>query len=92
VDWVTDLIEHVQRHEFTRVEPKPEYEKKWTEEVVALGEQSPFMRVNSWLSGINSNVQSKQKRVFQVYAGGAPAYREHCQSEVVNGYAGFSIC
>lgn len=91
VDWVTDLIEHMRNNELTQIEPKPESEKNWTEEVVALGELSPFMRVNSWLSGVNSNVQSKQQRVFQVYVGGAPAYREHCQDEVDNGYTGFSV-
>ena len=78
-------------NDLTLVEPKPESEKTWTEEVLAVGEMSPFMKVNSWLSGVNSNVPEKQKRTFQVYAGGAPAYREHCENEANSGYAGFSL-
>jgi len=91
VDWVTNLLEHMRANDLTLVEPKPESEKTWTEEVLAVGEMSPFMKVNSWLSGVNSNVPEKQKRTFQVYAGGAPAYREHCENEANSGYAGFSL-
>lgn len=91
VDWVTALIEHMRTEGYTRVEPKEESERRWTAEVLAVGAESPFMRVNSWLSGVNSNVESRQERVFQVYAGGAPAYREHCDRETENQYAGFKF-
>ncbi|MCL4166865.1 UNVERIFIED_CONTAM: hypothetical protein GTU68_005321 [Idotea baltica] len=89
VDWVTALVEHMRTHEYTRVEPKADSESRWTAEVLAVGAESPFMKVNSWISGVNSNVQSRQDRVFQVYAGGAPAYREHCEHEAENDYPGF---
>ena len=89
VDWVTALIEHMRTHEYSRVEPRLDSESRWTAEVLAVGAESPFMKVNSWLSGINSNVESRQKRVFQVYAGGAPAYRAHCEREAENAYDGF---
>ena len=91
VEWVTEILAHMRKKGLTLVEPKPASEKNWTEEVVAMGEMSPFMKVNSWLSGVNSNVPEKQKRSFQVYVGGAPAYRQHCENEAKSGYAGFTF-
>lgn len=91
VDWVTALIEHMRTQGYTRVEPRVESESRWTAEVLAVGAESPFMKVNSWLSGVNTNVESRQERVFQVYAGGAPAYREHCDRETENQYTGFKF-
>ena len=64
VDWVTELIQHMQAHGYTSVEPELASEQCWTEEVLAAGADSPFMKVNSWLSGINSNVDGRQQRVF----------------------------
>ncbi|MEQ8693214.1 MAG: NAD(P)/FAD-dependent oxidoreductase [Pseudomonadales bacterium] len=89
VDWVTALIEYMRAHNYSRVEPKTESESGWTDEVLSAGAESPFMRVNSWLSGVNSNMENRQERIFQVYAGGAPAYREHCERETDGGYSGF---
>ena len=91
VDWVTALIEHMRSRNYTRVEPLEASEERWTAEVLAAGAESPFMKVNSWLSGINSNVAHRKERIFQVYAGGAPAYRAHCEAEADSGYAGFKL-
>ena len=89
VEWVTALIERMKTKGDSRVEPKAESELRWTEEVLAVGAESPFMKVNSWISGVNTNVERRQNRVFQVYAGGAPAYREHCEREAEEDYPGF---
>ncbi len=91
VEWVTDAIEHMRSEGLSEIEPKLESENRWTQEVITMGEMSPFMKVNSWLSGVNSNVKDKQTRSFQVYVGGAPAYREHCEEEAASGYAGFEL-
>jgi cation diffusion facilitator CzcD-associated flavoprotein CzcO len=91
VEWVTDLIDHMRRNGLTHVEPKADSELRWTAEVVAVGAESPFMKVDSWISGVNTNVATRRNRVFQVYAGGAPAYREHCDNEASSGYGGFTL-
>ncbi|MEK9868655.1 MAG: NAD(P)/FAD-dependent oxidoreductase [Gammaproteobacteria bacterium] len=89
VDWVTALITHMQSNGHNCVEPLESSEERWTAEVLAAGAESPFMKVNSWMSGVNSNVAHRSERVFQIYAGGAPAYRAHCEAEAASGYAGF---
>jgi hypothetical protein len=48
-----------------------------------------FTQINSWMTGINTNVGGKQKRTVLVYAGGAPAYRKRCDEVAAKGYAGF---
>lgn len=92
VDWVTDLLAFMKSNGKKLVEPKLESEIEWTDEVNSLAETSPLMKVDSWISGVNSNVAEKQTRSCQVYVAGAPAYRGHCDNEATSGYPGFTFC
>jgi hypothetical protein len=42
--------------------------------------------VDSWMTGVNSNVEGKQNRVIARYAGSAPAYRAWCDAVAAGGY------
>ena len=42
--------------------------------------------VNSWMTGINSNVEGKQTRIIARYSGSAPAYRARCDEVAAKGY------
>ena len=59
----------------TRLEATPEGVKSWTDHVKALGEGMLSNEVDSWMTGINSNVEGKQTRIVARYSGSAPAYR-----------------
>jgi len=89
VEWVTGLIAHMRARGHVRVEPTAEAEREWTQHVLDTGRRMLFTRVDSWMTGINSNVAGKDKRTFIVYAGGAPKYRERCDDVAARGYAGF---
>jgi cation diffusion facilitator CzcD-associated flavoprotein CzcO len=91
VDWVTALIRHMCAKGYGRVEASAEAERAWTEHVNEAGRRMLFTRVDSWMTGINSNVAGKQKRHIQVYAGGAPKYREKCDEVAAAGYVGFTF-
>jgi cation diffusion facilitator CzcD-associated flavoprotein CzcO len=91
VDWVTALITYMRDRGYTRVEPTPEAERGWTEHVHDTGRRMLFTQVDSWMTGINSNVAGKQARTFIVYAGGAPKYREKCDEVAAGGYVGFAF-
>jgi cation diffusion facilitator CzcD-associated flavoprotein CzcO len=91
VDWVTDLLRHMQRNKLTRVEASPTAEAAWTEHVHEMAERMLLSKVDSWMTGINSNVAGHQKRRHVVYAGGAPAYRERCDEVAAKGYEGFVL-
>ena len=86
VDWVTGLIRHMREHGLTRVEARPEGVKSWTDHVVALGEGMLSNEVDSWMTGINRNVDGKQVRTVARYSGSAPAYRARCDEVAASGY------
>ena len=91
MDWVTGLIAFMRAQGHTRVEPTPEAEREWTQHVLDTGRRMLFTQVDSWMTGINSNVAGKRKRTFMVYAAGAPKYREKCDEVVASGYVGFTF-
>ena len=75
--WRTDL---------TRLEATPEGVQSWTDHVKALGVGLLSNEVNSWMTGINSNVEGKQTRIVARYSGSAPAYRARCDEVAAKGY------
>ena len=91
VDWVTALLRHMLDKGHARVEATPEAERAWTEHVHESGRRMLFTQVDSWMTGINSNLPGKQTRSFIVYAGGAPKYRQRCDEVAAGGYTGFTF-
>ena len=91
VEWVTALLRHMQEKGLTRVEPAVAAENAWTEHVHEVSQRLLFTQINSWMTGINTNVDGKQKRTVLVYAGGAPAYRKRCDEVASKGYEGFVL-
>ncbi len=90
VEWVTDLVQHMQAHGYRRVEATEAAEDAWTEHVYESAERMLFSKVDSWFMGINRNL-GKEKRTFLLYAGGAPAYRERCEEVAASGYQGMEL-
>jgi cation diffusion facilitator CzcD-associated flavoprotein CzcO len=86
VEWVTGLIRHMRAHKLSRVDARTEGVASWTEHVKALGEGLLSNEVNSWMTGINSNVDGKQTRIVARYSGSAPAYRARCDAVAAQGY------
>jgi cation diffusion facilitator CzcD-associated flavoprotein CzcO len=91
VEWVTDLLGHMQARGLTRVEATPVAEAAWTEHVHDTARRLLLTQVDSWMMGINTNVPGKHTRTFLVYAGGAPAYRKRCDEVAARGYEGFVL-
>ncbi len=86
VEWVTRLIRHMREQGLARVEAQAEGVASWTDHVKALGEGLLSNEVNSWMTGINSNVEGKQTRIIARYSGSAPAYRAWCDEVAAKGY------
>ena len=90
VEWVTELVRHMQANGLNRVEATREAEDAWTEHVFESAQKILLGKTDSWFTGINRN-QGKTKRTFLLYAGGAPAYRERCDAVAQAGYEGFKL-
>ena len=86
VEWVTGLVRHTRDNSVTRVEATQAGTERWTAHVKAMGEGLLANEVDSWMTGINRNVEGKQTRKIMRYSGGYPVYREHCDAVAANGY------
>jgi cation diffusion facilitator CzcD-associated flavoprotein CzcO len=86
VEWVTGLIRHARDHGLTRIEATQAGVADWTDHVKALGEGLLMNEIDSWMTGVNRNVEGKQTRKIMRYSGGHPAFREHCDRVAADGY------
>ncbi len=86
VNWVTDLIKYMDDNDLTRAEAGPEAQKDWREYVVEQGKDLLRNDVDSWQTGINMNIEGRQKRIVGMYSGGQPSYRRRCEEVARGGY------
>jgi cation diffusion facilitator CzcD-associated flavoprotein CzcO len=85
-DWVTRLIRFARDRGLTRIEATAAGAKAWTDHVIAASEGLLFTEVDSWMTGINRNVEGKQVRRIMRYSGGHPAFRARCEAVAADGY------
>jgi cation diffusion facilitator CzcD-associated flavoprotein CzcO len=91
VDWVTGLLRFARDKGLTRLEATTEGVKDWTDHVKALGVGLLSNEVDSWMTGINRNVEGKETRIVARYSGSAPAYRARCDEVAANGYSELAL-
>jgi cation diffusion facilitator CzcD-associated flavoprotein CzcO len=85
-DWVTGLIRFACDRGLTRIEATAAGATAWTDHVIAASEGLLFTEVDSWMTGINRNVEGKQVRRIMRYSGGHPAFRQRCDAVTSDGY------
>jgi hypothetical protein len=83
---VTGLIRFAWENNLTRLEATAAGVTSWTNHVKSLGVGLLSNEVNSWMTGINSNVDGKQTRIVARYSGSAPAYRARCDEVAAKQY------
>jgi cation diffusion facilitator CzcD-associated flavoprotein CzcO len=86
VDWVTGLVRFARDKGLTQLEATPQGVAAWTDHVKALGVGLLSNEVDSWMTGINRNVEGKTTRIIARYSGSAPAYRARCDEVAAKGY------
>jgi cation diffusion facilitator CzcD-associated flavoprotein CzcO len=91
VEWITGLMRHVTERGVTRFETTPEAEAEWSRHVEELASGLLYTLVDSWMTGINSNVEGRNVRRVLQYQGGAPQYRAKCEEVAAAGYAGMVL-
>jgi cation diffusion facilitator CzcD-associated flavoprotein CzcO len=85
-DWVTGLVRFARDRDLTRIEATAAGAVAWTDHVIASSEGLLFTEVDSWMTGINRNVEGKQVRRIMRYSGGHPKFRERCDAVAADGY------
>ena len=86
VDWVSRLLGHMTERGLTRADARPEAVAAWMAHVMACAEGLLTNEVDSWMTGVNRNVEGKQTRVIARYSGSAPEYRAWCERVAEGGY------
>jgi cation diffusion facilitator CzcD-associated flavoprotein CzcO len=91
VEWVTGLVRHARDCGLTRIEPTSAGVAEWTGHVMAMGQGLLMNEIDSWMTGVNRNVEGKETRRIMRYSGGHPAFREHCDRVAADGYRKLSL-
>jgi cation diffusion facilitator CzcD-associated flavoprotein CzcO len=91
VDWVTGLMRTARDRRITRFDATPEAEAEWSRHIEELADGMLYTQIDSWATGINSNVEGRNVRRILQYQGGAPAYRARCDEVAAKGYAGMVL-
>ena len=86
VEWITDTINYMRNNSFTRAEATSEAVQTWADYVAEQGEHLLSNKVDSWMTGINTNVEGKNKRILARYSGTAQSYRKRCDEVAQSGY------
>jgi hypothetical protein len=83
---VTGLVRFAQERGLTRIDATSAGVADWIDHVKSLGERLLMNEIDSWMTGVNRNVEGKQTRKIMRYSGGHPAFREHCGWVAADGY------
>ncbi len=86
VEWVTGLVRFARDRGLTRIEATSAGVADWTAHVLAAGEGLLMNEIDSWMTGVNRNVEGKETRKIMRYSGGHPAFRAHCDRVAADGY------
>ncbi|GHD61217.1 cyclohexanone monooxygenase [Thalassobaculum fulvum] len=86
VEWVRDLLAHMQAHDLTLADARGEAVRDWTAFVAKKAEGLLSNEVDSWMTGVNMNVEGKQTRIVARYSGTAGEYRDWCNRVAAEGY------
>ena len=86
VDWVTAVIEELDRDGYATIDTTTAAEDGWGEEMAAMAARTLFQHANSWYVG--ANIPGKP-HYFMIYIGGFDQYEQRCTEQVAHGYEGF---
>lgn len=86
VEWISDLVKHMEENGFASVSARPESVKKWHSFVQEKAKGLLSNEIDSWMTGVNLNVEGKQTRRLVRYSGTAPEYRCCCDAVSAGGY------
>jgi len=89
VDWLSDMMASIKDQKITLVEPETEAVESWTGYCDKLMGRMLLGRTNSWFTGINKNIEGRDKREVLLFVGGNPRFREYCEDVTRNGYKGY---
>ena len=86
VEWITGIIRHMSDRGLTRAEASLESQNGWHEYVVEQGKDLLMRQVDSWMTGVNRNLDGRNTRIVVQYTGTMQTFRSRCEEVAQNGY------
>ena len=91
VEVISDLLQYCKDNNYIYVEPTQDAVEQWTDHVIASAHGALSNEVDSWMTGVNSNVAGKQTRSVARYAGSAVEFRRMCEAAKSAGWKGLQF-
>ena len=92
VEWIADLVKHMIERDLTRAEATPEGIETWNRHINDKSSGSLMNGVDSWMTGVNKNVEGKGVRILGArYGGSVESYRGLCDEVASNGYEAMNL-
>ncbi|OFB45732.1 cyclohexanone monooxygenase [Mycolicibacterium sp. (ex Dasyatis americana)] len=88
VNWISDVIDHLDQNSYAAIEPTADAVDSWMAECAQRAEATLFTKANSWYMG--ANVPGKP-RMFMLFIGGFGTYLQICDDTAAAGYKGFDL-
>jgi cation diffusion facilitator CzcD-associated flavoprotein CzcO len=88
VDWVTGVIEDLNRRGVARIDATAEAERGWAAEMEEMAAKTLYRYADSWYVG--ANIPGKPRN-FMIYIGGFNTYAARCTERVRRDYDGFVL-
>lgn len=83
--WIGDCVRYLRARGLGAIEPTPDAEKSWDEEIATLANTTLYPLTDSWYTGVNIPGKPRQ---FCVHLGG-PLYFQRLSEVAAKGYEGF---
>lgn len=92
VGFVTDALQYCHDKGYTYFEATKEAADDWTDHVVECSKTGTLVNeVDSWMTGVNTNVKGKQVRSVARYSGSVIEYRRRTEECKQSGYKGLNF-
>lgn len=85
-EWVARLVRYMDEHGLVYAEPKLEVEQEFMEHAREAQNRHLSSRVDSWFTGVNTNVDGRTERRVMQYRDSADEYRRRAEAGVASGY------
>jgi len=89
VDWLSDMMIHAKKNGIERIEPELEAAEAFTAYAAKLQSKLLLGQTNSWFTGVNQNLEGRDKREVLLFVGGNPRFRAYCDDVRENDYKGY---
>lgn len=89
VDWLSEMMIHAKAKGVERIEAELEAAESFTTYAGKLQDKLLLGQTNSWFTGVNQNLEGRDKREVLLFVGGNPRFQAYCKDVADNDYKGY---